>query len=215
MKIGIIGSGDVARALAQGLDRKGHAVCLGTSQPGKLGDWSPAHPGVRVTGMAEAAHAGELIVLAVKGSAAVSVVTALAADLAGKTVIDTSNPIADEAPVNGVLRYFTGPNESLLERLQGAAPQARFVKAFNSVGAAHMVDPVFDGGPPTMFIAGNDTAAKATVCSLLAEVGWAPADMGQAEAARAIEPLCMLWCLPGFLRNDWAHAFRLLTPAAA
>jgi predicted dinucleotide-binding enzyme len=210
MDIGIIGSGAVAQALAAGLSRKGHRVRLGTSSPGKLADFTAAHPGVQAGTMAEAARFGDLAILAVKGSAAVGVATELAADLAGRVVIDTGNPIADAAPEDGVLRWATGPNDSLLEQLQRAVPAARFVKAFNSVGSAHMIDPRFEGGPPTMFIAGNDEAARGQVAALLRAVGWDVADMGRATAARAIEPLCMLWCIPGFVRNDWAHAFRLL-----
>jgi 8-hydroxy-5-deazaflavin:NADPH oxidoreductase len=140
-------------------------------------------------------------------------VQGVAAALAGKPVIDATNPIADLPPVNGVLQYFTGPNESLMERLQAAVPAAHFVKAFNSVGNAQMVNPTLAGGPPTMFIAGNHAAAKTSVTALLSQLGWTAADMGQAEAARAIEPLCMLWCIPGFLRNEWSHAFKLLQPA--
>jgi hypothetical protein len=133
-----------------------------------------------------------------------------AVNLAGKTVIDATNPIADAAPVNGVLNYFTTFGDSLMERLQREFGAARFVKAFNSVGAACMVDPKFKGGKPTMFIAGNDSAAKKTVAAILTDFGWEPEDMGEAEAARAIEPLCILWCIPGFRQNDWVHAFKLL-----
>ena len=81
----------------------------------------------------------------------------------------------------------------------------------NSVGNACMVNPQFAGGKPTMFICGNDAAAKKVVSGILDQFGWETADMGLSEAARAIEPLCMLWCIPGFLRNDWTHAFKLLT----
>jgi predicted dinucleotide-binding enzyme len=130
--------------------------------------------------------------------------------IAGKTVIDATNPIADAAPVNGVLRYFTDMNESLMERLQQRFPDAHFVKAFSSVGNACMVNPQFKGGKPTMFICGNNEAAKAVVSNILDQFGWETADMGSAEAARAIEPLCMLWCIPGFTQNDWVHAFKLL-----
>jgi len=211
MKIAILGSGVVAKSLGAGLQRKGHAVMLGTSDPAKLAGWLAGSGGVRAGSFAETAAYGELAILAVKGSAAVSVVKAAGAQaLAGKTVIDASNPIADKPPVHGVLQFFTGPNESLLETLQAAYPAVHFVKAFNSVGNAHMVDPKFAGGPPTMFIAGNDDAAKAQVTALLREVGWESADMGRAEAARAIEPLCMLWCIPGMLHNEWGHAFKLL-----
>jgi predicted dinucleotide-binding enzyme len=213
MKIGILGSGDVAQSLASGLRGKGHDVMLGTSQPAKLSGWMAANPGVRSGGFAEAAGFGELVVLAVKGTAAVSVIRAAGPQtLAGKTVLDATNPIADKPPVHGVLQFFTGPNESLMETLQREFPAVHFVKALNSVGHAHMVDPRFAGGAPTMFIAGNDDAAKARVATLLRQVGWEPCDMGHAEAARAIEPLCMLWCIPGLLRNEWSHAFKLVKP---
>jgi 8-hydroxy-5-deazaflavin:NADPH oxidoreductase len=109
-----------------------------------------------------------------------------------------------------VLRFFTGLDESLMERLQKEFPEAHFVKAFNSVGNARMVNPEYALGKPTMFICGNDAAAKATVTRIVGEFGWEAEDMGGAEAARAIEPLCMLWCIPGFLRNQWTHAFKLL-----
>jgi len=213
MKIGILGSGTVAQSLGAGLRRKGHDVMLGTSSPAKLAGWAATSGGVQVGSFADAAAFGQLAVLAVKGHAAVAAVKAAGPQaLAGKAVIDTCNPIADAAPVNGVLQFFTGPNESLLETLQREFPAIHFVKGFNSVGAAHMVDPQFAGGPPTMFIAGNNDAAKASVATLVREAGWEVADMGTAVAARAIEPLCMLWCIPGLLRNEWAHAFKLLKP---
>jgi len=211
MKIGILGSGVVAQSLGGGLRRKGHDVMLGTSSTAKLNEWVSRNPGVRVGSFADTASFGELVILAVKGTAAVAAVAlANKGVLAGKTVIDATNPIADKPPVNGVLQFFTGPNESLLEILQHKYPDVHFVKALNSVGSAHMVDPHFAGGPPTMFIAGNDVSAKAKVGALVRELGWEIADMGRAEAARAIEPLCMLWCIPGLLQNEWSHAFKLL-----
>jgi predicted dinucleotide-binding enzyme len=97
-----------------------------------------------------------------------------------------------------------------MERLQRAFPAANFVKAFNSVGNASMVNPRFKGVKPTMFICGNDEGAKKAVTAILDRFGWETADMGKVEAARAIEPLSILWCIPGFLRNDWSHAFKLL-----
>jgi predicted dinucleotide-binding enzyme len=210
MKIGIIGSGVVAQTLAAGLVAHGHQVTLGTRDPAKLAGFVAQHPGIRVDGVAQAAAFAELAILAVKGTGALEAARAAAAGLAGKTVIDTTNPIKDAPPVDGVLAYFTGPNDSLLEQLQREFKAVRFVKAFSSVGSASMIDPKFAGGPPTMFIAGDDAQAKADVAKLLAEVGWDVADMGTAAAARAIEPLAMLWCIPGFLRNDWVHAFKLL-----
>ncbi|HYP68897.1 MAG TPA: NAD(P)-binding domain-containing protein [Thiobacillaceae bacterium] len=212
MKVGILGSGDVAKALGGGFLKHGHDVTMGTREPTKLADWAKQNPKGRIAGFAEAAAFGELVVLSVKGTAALDVLRAAsAANLAGKPVIDTTNPIADAPPTNGVLKFFTSLDESLLERLQREFAEVRFVKAFNSVGNACMVNPEFKGGKPTMFVCGNDEAAKDTVRGVLAQFGWEIADMGKAEAARAIEPLCMLWCIPGFLRNDWVHAFKLLT----
>jgi predicted dinucleotide-binding enzyme len=184
---------------------------LGTREPGKLSGWVSENPKGRVVSFAEAAKYGELAVLAVKGTAAADAVGAAgAAALKDKIVIDTTNPIADAPPDHGVLRYFTTHDESLLERLQREFAGVRFVKAFNSVGSACMVNPQFKGGKPTMFICGNDVAAKNVVTKILDQFGWETADMGLAVAARAIEPLCMLWCIPGFIANDWVHAFKLL-----
>ncbi len=211
MKIGILGSGDVARALADGFLQYRHDVTLGTRHPDKLAPWLEKHPNAQVNGFKEAAAFGEIIVLAVKGTAAGDVLKAAGAEqLNGKIVIDATNPISDESPDNGVLRFFTSLDESLMERLQMEFPDAKFVKAFNSVGNAFMVDPKFADGKPTMFICGNDKMAKEQVTAILHQFSWDTMDMGGMEAARAIEPLCMLWCIPGFLHNEWAHAFKML-----
>lgn len=211
MRIGVLGSGDVAKALGGGFLKHGHQVMLGTRNPKKLADWTDSSSGARVGSFAEAAQSAEVIVLAVKGMAAGEVLkSAGEANLAGKLVIDATNPIADAPPVNGLLKFFTNLNESLMERLQRQFPKSHFVKAFNSVGAGCMVNPSFKAGKPTMFICGNDEGAKKTVGKILDQFGWETADMGGAESARAIEPLCMLWCIRGFTRNQWDHAFKLL-----
>jgi predicted dinucleotide-binding enzyme len=180
--------------------------------PSKLDEWKTgAGKGASTGTFEQAAKWGDIAVLAVKGAAAESAVDLCGpANLAGKTVIDATNPIADEPPVHGVLRFFTSLDESLMERLQRRAPRAHFVKAFSSVGNAFMVDPDFGGIKPTMFICGNDQAAKKKVTAILDEFGWETEDMGRVESARAIEPLCILWCIPGFARNEWTHAFKLL-----
>ena len=215
MKVGILGSGDVAKSLAAGFLKHGHDVMLGTRTPGKLADWTAKNPKARAGSFEEAARFGELVALAVKGSVAADALDAAGtSNLAGKPVIDATNPIADAPPVNGVLKFFTDLDESLMEQLQNKFREAHFVKAFNSVGNACMVNPQFPGGKPTMFICGNDEASKKTVSRILDQFGWETADMGKAEAARAIEPLCMLWCIPGFLRNEWVHAFKLVRPGA-
>ncbi len=211
MKVGVLGSGDVAKALARGFVKHGPQVTLGTRDAGKLADYVAKKRGAQVGSFADAAKYGELIVLAVKGTVALEALRAAgAANLSGKPVIDATNPIAEAPPANGVLKFFTSLDQSLMERLQGAFADAHFVKAFNSVGNAMMVNPEFKGGKPTMFICGNDDKAKAVVRGINDQFGWETADMGKAEAARAIEPLCMLWCIPGFIRNEWTHAFKLL-----
>ena len=202
MKVGIIGSGDVAKALAGGMVKHGHEVMVGTRAPAKLAEWGKQNPKVSVGSFADVARFGELIMLAVKGDAAADALfLAGASNLVGKTVMDTCNPIADAPPVHGVLRFFTTHDESLMERLQRDFQDAHFVKAFNSVGAASMVNPEFKGGKPTMFICGNNEGAKKQVSGIADQLGWETADMGMAEGARAIEPLCMLWCIPGFPHN--------------
>ncbi len=212
MKIGILGSGDVGQALAVGFIKHGHEVTIGTRSPNKLAEWAKKNLRARIGSFEETAEFGEGLVLAVKGSAAADALREAGADnLKGKIVIDATNPVADAPPTNGVLKFFTDFNESSMERLQREFADARFVKAFNSVGAESMVNPQFKNGPPTMFICGNDDAAKKVVAGFLAQFGWETADMGKAEGARAIEPLCMLWCIPGFLRDDWVHAFKLLS----
>jgi predicted dinucleotide-binding enzyme len=211
MKIGVLGSGGVAKVLASGFLKHGHKVKLGSRSPEKLSDWAMENPAGSTGTFSEAAAFGELVVLAVKGTAASEALQlAGAGNLVGKPVMDATNPIADAPPVNGVLQFFTDINFSLMEKLQAEFPAAHLVKAFNSVGNPCMVDPKFEGGKPTMFICGNNDAAKKAVVSITEELGWEVDDLGMAEAARAIEPLCMLWCIPGFVKNDWMHAFKML-----
>lgn len=211
-KIGVLGSGVAGKALASGFAKHGYEVMIGTSDPGKLKEWK-AGPGEKVSvgSFSETAAFGEIVVLAVKGTAALEAVEkAGPKNFSGKTVIDVTNPIADAPPVNGMIKFFTTLEDSLHERLQNAYPDADFVKAFNIAGNPFMVDPRFPGGKPTMFICGNNVTAKATVNKILLEFGWEVEDMGVAAAARVIEPLTILWCIPGFLRNEWGHAFKLL-----
>jgi len=210
VNIGVIGSGEVGEALADGFLKHGHRVCRASRDPAKLAEWKQKAGASASTGTpAEAARFGEAVVLAVKGDGAEEAVRLCGDALAGKVVIDTTNPIASAPPQNGVLRFFTTLDDSLMERLQRLAPQARFVKCFSSVGSDLMVNPVLSSAP-SMFVCGNDAAAKQTVAGILDQFGWEMEDLGGAEAARAIEPLCILWCIPGFLRNDWRHAYKVL-----
>jgi predicted dinucleotide-binding enzyme len=211
MKVGVLGSGDVAKALAAGFLKHGHETMVGTRDTAKLAEWRNANPKGQSGSFSDAAAFGEVLVLAVKGSVAGDVLRAAgSANLAGKLVMDACNPIADAPPVNGVLTLFTTVDDSLMERLQREFPAAHFVKAFNSVGYGQMVNPQYKGGKPTMFICGNDESAKATTAKFLDQFGWECADMGKVESARAIEPLCLLWCALGFTKNEWTHAFKLL-----
>jgi len=199
--------------LASAVLNQGPEVMLGTRNTSKaeVVKWQKENGSGKTGTFADAAKFGELLVLATAGSVAEQVVKTAGADLfAHKIVIDTTNPIASAPPVNGVLRCFTSLDDSLMERLQKAAPKAKFVKAFNSVGNAAMYKPAYAEGRPTMFICGNDDEAKKTVTDILNIFGWETEDMGKVEAARAIEPLCILWCIPGFIRNQWGHAFKLL-----
>jgi 8-hydroxy-5-deazaflavin:NADPH oxidoreductase len=211
-KIGILGSGIVGQTLASGFLKYGYEVMIGTGDVKKLAEWkAKAGQKAGVGNFSDTARFGDLVILAVKGTAALEVINRSgASNLKGKTVIDATNPIADAAPENGVIRFFTSLDESLMEKLQKTYPEIHFVKAFNSVGNAFMVNPQFPGGKPTMFICGNEDASKKEVAAILEEFGWEVEDMGMAEGARAIEPLCMLWCIPGMLRNHWTHAFKLL-----
>ncbi len=210
-KIGIIGSGVVAQSLGNGFLKHNYEVMLSSRDRSKLSAWKEqggerAHTG----SFEEAAKFGDIIVLAVKGNAAASAIEeAGPQNLQWKTVIDTTNPMADAPPENGVLKYFTSLEESLMEQLQLQFPEIHFVKAFNSVGNAFMVNPPF-AEKPTMFTCGNNDASKRAVHEILEQFGWEVADMGKATGARAIEPLCILWCIPGMLRGEWKHAFRLV-----
>jgi 8-hydroxy-5-deazaflavin:NADPH oxidoreductase len=211
VKVGILGSGDVGKALAKGFLKNGYQVAIGSDHPEKLADFKRENPEMKSATFEQAAQSGDIVVVCVKGTVAEKIVEKVKRHLTGKTVIDTTNPIADALPQNGVLNYFTSLEESLMERLQKIAPDAQFVKAFNSIGSALMVNPDFgDNTKPTMFICGNNDDAKKKLYEILGEFGFEVEDMGKAESARAIEPLCILWCIPGFLRNEWSHAFKLL-----
>jgi predicted dinucleotide-binding enzyme len=207
-KIAILGSGPVGAALAKGFLDRGHAVMRSSREPSKLDEWKAGAKGdASVGNFNDSTKWGDIVVLAVKGSAAESLVGDVAANLAGKLVIDATNPISDDKPDHGVIRYFTKQNESLMERLQARVPQAKFVKAFNSIGNAFMVQPPFKP-QATMFICGNDAGAKTETTEILTAFGWHTVDLGAVEAARPIESLCQLWCVPGLAHGKWQHALR-------
>jgi len=214
MKVGVLGSGTVGKTLAEGFLKHGHKVLLGTRDPKAedLASWASGTAGAKTGTFVEAAQFGELLVISVLARAVEDVIKlAGPQNFRGKTLIDTNNPISDAPPKDGVLEYFTEQNHSLAEKIQQLLPEAKVVKAFNSVGAARMVNPHFEQGTPTMFLCGNDAVAKTQVSEIIRAFGWEPYDCGSIIAARALEPLCMLWCIPGFRSNSWTHAFKLLT----
>ena len=210
-KVGIIGSGNVGKALARGFMENGYKTTISSRNEETRNELEKLFDGKVISDTPEnTAKNNEIIVFAIKGAKAKDALAILKVDnLAGKLVIDTTNPIENAAPVNGVLVYSTSMNKSLMEELQAMAPKAHFVKAFNCVGSAHMVNPDFES-KPTMFICGENKDAKEEVKHILEQFGWESEDMGNMEAARAIEPLAMLWCIPGFRENSWNHAFKLL-----
>ena len=209
MKVGIIGSGEVAQVLGIGFLDRGDTVAFGTRDPGKLNDFVAAHPGSHAASNAEAAAFGDLIVVATLGTATVAVLQTLdPAAFSNKVVIDVTNAVVADA--DG-FHLPTGFADSLGERVQRALPQARVVKAFNIVGADDMVHPKFAGGPPTMFIAGDDAGAKTAVRNVLTDFGWDTADIGGITSARYLEAMCMTWLLFGQSTGKWHHAFKMLT----
>jgi predicted dinucleotide-binding enzyme len=210
-KVGILGSGDVGKTLAKGFLNYDYQVTICSDHVEKLVEFKRENPKIETASFEQGAQWADIVVLSVKGTVAEMIVEKMKRHLSGKIVIDTTNPIADAPPENGVLKFFTNLEESLLERLQRISSDTHFVKAFNSVGAGIMINPDFgDGTKPTMFICGNSDDAKKKVSQIVQQFGFEIEDMGKAQSARAIEPLCMLWCIPGFLRNEWAHAFKLL-----
>lgn len=214
MRVGILGSGIVGRTLGSGFAEHGHDVRLGTRTPGKpeLVQWAASAGGTATVGtFAEAARHGELVVLSCLGDAS-SEVLGLAgpANLEGKTLIDTTNPLDfSKGMPPGI---FVGLNDSLGERHQRQLPHSRVVKCFNIVPAPIMVRPSILTAPPTMMIAGNDASAKATVASLLKEFGWEPpVDLGGIENARWLETLVPLWVRVASALGNFNVAFRAVT----
>jgi len=213
MKVGILGSSQVGQSLGNAFLTEGYEVMIGTRDTTKetLVKWQKENPSAKLGSFGECATFGDFLVLAVSGDAVVEVINQAGKEkFSNRIVIDVTNPIAKQPPQNGVLKFFTNLDRSLMEELQELLPEAKLVKAFNSVGSASMYKPDFADGKPTMFICGNDDRAKTVVKDILILFGWETEDMGKVEAARAIEPLAMLWCIPGFLRNQWTHAFKLL-----
>lgn len=211
MKVGILGTGDVGRALGKGFAALGHEVRMGSRSAGndKALAWVKEVGGKASAGtFADAASFGEVVILATLGVASEEVVKGVADALRGKLLIDTTNPLDFSGGMPPKL--FVGQTDSLGERIQRAAPLAHVVKAFNSVGNAHMFRPAFPGGPPDMFFCGNDDGAKSKLVAILKDFGWGAVDLGGIESSRLLEPMCLVWVLHGARSGSWNHAFKLL-----
>jgi 8-hydroxy-5-deazaflavin:NADPH oxidoreductase len=210
VNVGILGSGDVGRALAKGFAGVGHDVKIGSRDPNKLAEFASAAGAHISTGtFADAAQFGDILVLATLGIATTDAIELAGLDaFDGKVVIDTTNPLDFSKGMPPVLSI--GTTDSLGEVIQRRIPRARVVKAFNTVGNALMVNPQLPGGPPDMFIGGNDDGAKKIVTQICDAFGWGVIDLGGIEASRYLEPMCLAWVLHGFRSGSWSHAFKML-----
>ena len=213
MRVGVLGSGEVGRRLAEGFYGRGHKVLIGSRDPSKpeLRDWlSGDGSGIEAGSFEQAAAHGELIVLAVLGSAAEEAIADAGPDnFRGKVVIDAMNPLDFSGGFPPKLSI--SGEDSLGERVQRALPDARVVKAFNTIGNPYFVDPSFSEGQPTMLIAGDDKEAKDTVRNVLTDFGWSDTvDIGGIEGSRELEAICIVWVKIGGARGAWDHGFRLL-----
>ena len=212
-RVGVLGSGEVGRRLAAGFSGRGHSVMIGSRDPGKaeLRDWLTGDgAGIEAVTFAQTAAYGELLVLAVLGTAAEQVIAeAGPGNFSGKVVIDATNPLDFSGGFPPKLAI--AGEDSLGERVQRALPEAKVVKAFNIIGSSYFVDPSFAEGKPTMLIAGDDAGAKRVVGDVLADFGWPdPIDLGGIEGARELEAICIAWVKVGGTRGAWDHGFKLL-----
>jgi predicted dinucleotide-binding enzyme len=214
MKIGILGTGDVGKAIGKGFVALGHEVRMGAREVNspKARGWA-AETGVNASAsdFADTARFGELIVLATLGVANESALRMAGLDaFHGKTVIDTTNPLDFSGGMPPKLAV--SGDDSGGELVQRLLPDAHVVKAFNTVGNALMFRPQLPGGPPDMFICGNSDEAKRQVTGILADFGWNTVDIGGIEGSRYLEAMCMVWVLSAARSNAWTQAFKLLRP---
>lgn len=209
MKIGILGSGDVGKSFARAFNAAGHDVKIGSRTPEKLADFASQTKGVTASTFKETARFGDVVVMATLGTGTEEAIKlADPASFARKVVIDATNPL-DFSP-GGPPKLAIGHLDSLGERVQRWMPDARVVKAFNTVGNTLFFKPNLPGGPPDMFICGNDSDAKKAVAQICKDFGWGVIDVGGIESSRYLEPMCMVWVLHGILSGGWTHAYKML-----
>ena len=211
MKIGILGTGDVGKALGKGFITLGHEVKMGSRDAAneKALAWArEMGPKASAGTFADAAAFGEIVVLATLGEANESALRSAGPEkFRGKVVIDTTNPLDFSS---GMPKLVVPEGGSAGAQVQRLLPDAHVVKAFNTVGNAHMFRPDFPGGPPDMFICGNDEEAKKKVAAILTDFGWGTVDVGGIDASHYLEAMCLVWVLYAIRTKTWNHAFKLL-----
>jgi NADPH-dependent F420 reductase len=208
MRIAIIGAGNVGSTLGTAWATRGHDVVFGVREPGAgkvKALVQRSGPRARAAGVSEAVAAADVAVLATPWSAAQEAVRA-AGDWRGKILIDATNPLTPD--MSGLA---IGHTTSGAEQVAGWAVGARVVKAFNTIGSRHMADPTFGAERASMFLCGDETAAKAAVAGLARDLGFEPVDSGPLRQARLLEPLAMLWISMALVYGHGPGiAFRLL-----
>jgi predicted dinucleotide-binding enzyme len=212
MQVGILGTGDVAKAIGRGFVTLGHTVKMGSrdAHNDKAHAWAREMGSAASAGsFADAASFGEMVVLATLGIANESAIgSAGVENFHRKVLIDTTNPLDFSGGMPP--RLAVHGSDSGGEQVQRLLPDAYVVKAFNTVGNAFMFRPEFPGGPPDMFICGNDAGAKAQVRALLADFGWGVVDVGGIESSRYLEAMCLVWVISAAQSNNWNQAFKML-----
>jgi predicted dinucleotide-binding enzyme len=212
MKIGVFGTGDVGRSLGRAFIALGHDVKMGARAAGheKALEWVAEMGGRASEGtFADAARFGEMLVMATLGVANPEVVRLAGPNLfTGKILIDATNPLDFSKGFPPGLTI--SGNDSAGELLQRLMPEAKVVKAFNTVGNRYFYKPKFENGPPDMFIAGNDADAKKKIAELLVEFGWGVVDIGDIAGARYLEAMCIAWVRACGATNNWNRAFKFL-----
>lgn len=212
MRIAILGTGDVGKALGKAFVALGHHVKMGSRSASneKALAWAKdSGDRASVGTFAEAAAFGDIVVLATLGAANESVLASVGPEvLRGKVVIDTTNPLDFSGGMPPKLAL--SGSDSGGEQVQRLATGAHVVKAFNTVGNAFMFRPEFPGGPPDMFIAGNDEQAKKKVADILADFGWGVVDVGGIQSSRYLEAMCLVWVISGMRGGNFNQAFKLL-----
>jgi predicted dinucleotide-binding enzyme len=208
VNVGVLGSGDVGKSFARAFAALGHEVMIGSRSPEKLNEFVSSTQGVRSGTFEEAAKFGDLIALATHGQGTSEALRlAGAQNFDGKVLIDATNPLDFSS---GAPKLFVGFDDSLGEQVQRQLPGARVVKAFNTVGNGLFYQPNVPGGPPDMFLCGNDDDAKKIVSQVCEAFGWGVVDIGGIEGSRHLEPMCMVWVAHGIRTGSWTHAYKFL-----